>query len=167
MKQLNYYKIKLIKNFLQFSEQFIYLFVHTNNFDSVNNIIIHDYLKKNKIEMLSLKHSMLKRLTNNWIFLPLCAGPSKILKFENIESFQNFYLNPQIKKNFIPLIVYWNNNFFTYSIFFSKLQSLKKNKNYLNQTQIITTILFDIQKQFLSFLSILSFKSFLHLLNKR
>jgi len=40
-------------------------------------------------------------------------------------------------------------------------------KNYLNQTQIITTILFDIQKQFLSFLSILSFKSFLHLLNKR
>ena len=46
MKQLNYYKIKLIKNFLQFSEQFIYLFVHTNNFDSVNNIIIHDYLKK-------------------------------------------------------------------------------------------------------------------------
>ncbi len=65
MKQLNYYKIKLIKNFLQFSEQFIYLFVHTNNFDSVNNIIIHDYLKKNKIEMLSLKHSMLKRLTNN------------------------------------------------------------------------------------------------------
>lgn len=167
MKQLNYHRIKLVKNFLTFSEQFIYLFVHANTLDSVNSIIIHNYLKKNKIQMLSLKHSMLKRLTNNWIFLPICTGPSKILRFENVESFENFFFNSQIKKNFIPLIVYWNNSFFTYSFFFSYIQLLKKNKNYLNKNQIIKEILFDIQKQFLFFLSTFSFKTFLHLINRR
>lgn len=106
MRQYNYYIIKSIKQFLNFSNDNIYLFTHVNERDSIRTSIINSYLKMNKIESIQIRFNLIKRLHIHPSFFPLYKGPTQIIKFPTVESFYFFFLNNYLKEKFLPLLVY-------------------------------------------------------------
>lgn len=106
MKQYKYFLIKSIKSFLNFDSSSIYLFVHKNNTDIFQDKLAEEYNKNNNIKHIIVNKNFIRKLSKNNSLFSLCAGPTQILKFDDIKTFYKFSKESHTQKNFIPLSIY-------------------------------------------------------------
>jgi len=113
-----YIYIKIFDFFFKQSNN-IFLFVHVNNMSNLESKIISSYCITNKICNLNVKANLYNKIFRNLIFLNILSGPTRIFSFENFFSFVFFFKHVNVKKIFIPLIIFWNNNFYNYKYFYN------------------------------------------------
>ena len=104
LRQKKYIQIKNVYNF--FKNNDIFLFVHVNNMNIIENKLIKTYCDKNKVFNLNLKLNIVKKITTNNLFLNLYAGPTQVYSFTNFEKFLNFFQNPLVNRKIVPLTVF-------------------------------------------------------------
>lgn len=129
LRQKKYIQIKNVYNF--FKNNNIFLFVHVNNMNIIENKLIKSYCNKNNVTNINLKINVIKKITTNNFFLNLFAGPTQVYSFNNFENFLNFFQNPLITRKIVPLTVFWDNKFFSYPIFKNYLENYKQNNKSL------------------------------------
>lgn len=168
MRQYNYYAIKSIRQFLNFSNHDIYLFSHVNECNSVENNIINNYLKSNKIEFIQIRSNLVKRLHIYPSFFPLYKGPTQVIKFNTVESFYSFFTNNYVKNKFLPLLVYWNNKTYSPEWFHSYLKKklVIAQKKELNKIIWLKSSINILQSNLIKIIMILNFKKILLLFLK-
>lgn len=124
-KKKNFNLINNIYNI--FEPQFnnnIWLITHFSNLNTLENNLIKIFCEKNGTKSRYIKINLLKRLTKNHLFLNLLSGPTKIFFYRNVADFLNFFNNSFLKKKIVPLAVYFNNTFYSYTFFYNYLKNL-------------------------------------------
>ena len=106
LRQQKFYTIKSVYAFFNKNNDNIFLIVHANDLNIIENILIRSYCKKENIEMLGIKLNIIKKVTTNNLFKQLYSGPTKIFSFKDSSSFLSFFNNIYIVRKYIPLSVY-------------------------------------------------------------
>lgn len=134
LRQRNFFLTKNINNFFSKNKNNIYLFVHVNDLNTLEQNWINLFCKNKNIISLNVKTSLYKKMIKNKNFENLTMGPTRIFQFQDFTSFLNFFEFINIKKKFIPLAVYWNLNFYSYYFFQQYLtNNLKINSNFIDK----------------------------------
>lgn len=162
-KNRKYFLFQKIFNFFNDQDKSIFLLVHVNNMTILENNLILLYCSQNKIYNLNVKSNLYKKILRNKFFLNIFSGPTRIFAFKDFISFFSFFKNDYIKKIFIPLTIFWNNNFFIYSFFFKSIFFFFENniKMFNENTFYISKFIFFTKNSIFNFLKILNIKFFL------
>lgn len=133
-KPRNFFLINLIKKFFAQNRNTIFLFIHVNDLSTQEISEFNFFCKQNHIDILNMKKGLYQKMIKNFLFLNIITGPTRILKFSNLFSLVNFLENKNFEKKLIPLLVYWNLNFYHYKFFYQYLKdNIKNNVNFIEQ----------------------------------
>lgn len=128
-------KFYIVNNFYQLlnsQKNSFFLITHTNTLNIHENNSLKLFCDENKIKGNYVKLNLLKKMTKNKLFLNLLEGPTKIFFFPDFISFLKFTELSLFNKKVLPLIVFWNGQFYDYSYFVSNLNDLNLNNNLIN-----------------------------------
>lgn len=142
--QLRQQKFYTIKNAYDFFKNYdnIFLFVHVNDYNTIEDVLIRSFLKQNNIKIFSAKLNIIKKITTNVLFQQINSGPTKLVSFLDFSSFLMFYNNNnQVIRKLIPLGIFWKGNFFSYIFFKNNLQGYIGKNFVLNKNDQILLFL--------------------------
>lgn len=146
LKQQKFQSIKNTLTVLNANKSSICVFVHVSNLNTIQSNLLKLYCKKNNVKIVSVKLNLLQKLTKNSLFSNLCSGPTKLFFFENYSFFLEFTKNIPLNDKLIPLAVFYNNNFYSYSFF---ANYIKNTFNDINSDKIAlqTKLIFNLNNQ--------------------
>lgn len=105
-RKYKYHNINLFHNFFANTENKLYLFVHLNNINMFENNLLQYFCQENKIEGLSVKSSLIRKIVTNKILLSVFCGPTKIYAFSNLTILLNLFNTIYIKDKLLPLTIF-------------------------------------------------------------
>jgi ribosomal protein L10 len=139
VRQKKFHDIKKVYKLLNSNNHNIFLITHVSNLNMIQMNLLKTFCDQNDIKNIYIKLNLLKKLTKNDLFSNLLAGPSKIFFFQDSKNLINFLKNNPVEKKIIPLAVYFNDNFYSYSFFISRLKKFLS-LNQFNKEQFILTL---------------------------
>lgn len=125
-------KFYIINNFYQLlnsQKNSFFLITHTNTLNIHESNSLKLFCESNQIRGTYVKLNLLKKITKNKLFLNLLEGPTKIFFFSDFISFLKFNQLALFNKKVLPLIVFWDGQFYDYSYFVSNLNNLTSATN--------------------------------------
>lgn len=165
-KKNKFKEIQEIQLVFEKEKDSICLIAHINNMSTLESNILKEYLDSNKINHFSFKLNLLKKYTRNSIFNHLCSGPTKFYFFSDPNSFNSFFENVPISGKILPLSIYYQNQFYSFSFFKNRFRDLYKvnlNNNISPKQQFILGLtsnsrnfIYTLNKSIISFISTLS-----------
>lgn len=143
-KSRNFFLINFIEKFFKQNKNILFLFIHVNDLSTHETTELNCFSKNNSIDILNVKKGLYQKMIKNSIFLNILNGPTRIFKFSNFSSLVNFLDNKTFEKKLIPLLIYWNFNFYNCDFFYNYLNSnIKTNLHFIeNLSQINNKSLF-------------------------
>lgn len=168
-KQRNFFLINFIENFFKTNTSTIFLFTHVNDLTTNEIKEFNFFFKENNIQILNIKSTLYRKMIKNLIFKNILTGPTRVLKFNNFNSFISFCQFKQFEKKLIPLLIYWNLNFYYYTFFYNYLiNNLKNSNNFLEKSsqKLKSSIIF-IKNVNTNIISLFNYKGLFLLLNIR
>lgn len=167
LKQRNFFLINFIDNFFKANKNTVFLFTHTNDLSTYEIKELNFFCEQNHVELLNIKSSLYKKMIKNTIFNNILSGPTRILKFNNFNTFLYFIQVKKFQKKLVPLLIYWNYNFYYYTFFYNYLiNNLKNSSNFLEKLpQNLTSSVSFIKTVFINTLLPFQYKGLFLLLN--
>lgn len=105
-RKYKYHNINLLYNFFDNKENKLYLFVHLNNISMFENNLLQHYCNEKRIESLSVKSSLIRKIVTNKILLSVFSGPTKIYAFSDLTILLNLFNTIYIKNKLLPLTIF-------------------------------------------------------------
>lgn len=106
LKQRNFFLINFIDNFFKTNRNNIFLLTHTNDLSTSEIKELNFFCHQNNVETINIKSSLYKKMIKNVIVKNILAGPTRILKFNDFNSFLYFIQLKKFEKKLIPLLIY-------------------------------------------------------------
>lgn len=106
LKQRNFFLINFIDNFFKANKNTVFLFTHTNDLSTYEIKELNFFCEQNHVELLNIKSSLYKKMIKNTIFNNILSGPTRILKFNNFNTFLYFIQVKKFQKKLVPLLIY-------------------------------------------------------------
>lgn len=125
MKKIKYFKIKTFLENINENQKNIFIIAHINYFNMFEILKLKSYCQSNNISLIKIKNKLLKKLFKNQLFHNLLVGPSCFMYLKKINDLNLFFSNNLIQKKILPLVVYWNNNFYDYNFFLNYYNACK------------------------------------------
>lgn len=147
LKRYNYINISNVIKTFNNKNNLIYLIVHQSDLNIMQNNLLQTYFINNNIVSVNVKSKLFKKLTKNELILNLFVGPTKIYIFTNLEKFFEFKEKVPFSKKIIPLAVYYDNNIYSFSVFFNEVNKLKlKNQSIMNKEFIKISLISNLMR---------------------
>merc|ERR1712065_27994 len=109
VRQKKFHDRKKVYKLFNSNQDNIFLVTHVSNLNMIQTNLLKTFCDENNIKSIYIKLNLLKR-------------PSKIFFFTDPLILSKFLKQNPIEKKIIPLAIYFNDNFYSYSFFMSRLQ---------------------------------------------
>jgi len=131
-KKRKFYIINNFYELLNSQKNSFFLITHTNTLNIHETNSLKLFCENNQIKGNYVKLNLLKKMTKNKLFLNVLEGPTKIFFFSDFASFLNFTQLSLFNKKVLPLVIFWDGQFYDYAYFVSNLNSLTISNNIEN-----------------------------------
>lgn len=140
----------------------ICLIAHINDLNSLEAKLLKIFCDENKIDNISVKLNLLKKFTKNELFNNLFAGPTKIFFFSDLVIFKTFFKQIPLEKKIVPLAIFFDNKFFSYTFFLKNIEKITSN-NLKTHKDLSNQLILNLNKNYINFIKNIDYtpKSFI------
>lgn len=165
IKQKKYYNIIQLYKLLNLQKTSISLVIHLSDLNVMQANILKSFCDGKDIKFINIKLNLLRKLTKNPLFINLFSGPTRILFFKDLETFQIFIKQMPFNEKIIPLSVIYNNTLFSYPFFKKRINEYESFGN-LSKVKLQEKLIVNLKTKNSVFLRNLNYNTtnFLHFL---
>jgi len=141
MKKVKYFKTKNFLTQFKKHEKELLIIGHIHYLSMFEVVKLKQICYNNELLLLKIKNKLIKKLFKSKFLNNLLSGPTVFLFSNKLENLTTFFSSSNVKNKILPLVIYWNREFYEYNFF---IRYLKVNK------------LFDLKTLTLNFINNLS-----------